>query len=198
MDGCLEKSWGTVEVYLPQFPTALGATRSVVPLFRARDVSSKVSMNLSSYSCNSNGISNYEEVAVCANIASPDPLHGDSPVQTDHCVVHGDKCKYDNRDVYAQNKSLREICLLMVALLLVMSSYLVGVRVGEAQVPGPSSSVSDSLTWDKDMRSLSYISQVYSRRNGSITSDSVSPPVAIYYTGVHVCSPVIHFISVIA
>ena len=42
MDGCLEKSWGTVEVYLPQFPTALGATRSVVPLFRARDVSSKV------------------------------------------------------------------------------------------------------------------------------------------------------------
>ena len=41
-----------------------------------------------------------------------------------------------------------------------ISSYLVGVRVGEAKVPGPSSSVADSLSWDKDMRNLSYISQV--------------------------------------
>ena len=76
------------------------------------------------------------------------------------CGFHGSIPMVQSKKVSPALAVLKSVLLTAVAITVLFSSYLHGIRVGEARVPGPDGLNTSSLTWDDHNRGISYISQV--------------------------------------
>ena len=76
------------------------------------------------------------------------------------CGFHGSIPMVQGKKVSSALAGLKYVLLTAVAVTILFSSYLHGIRVGEARVPGPDGLDTSSLTWDDHNRGISYISQV--------------------------------------